>query len=209
MRPDFVAVVLYNDGQLSSYLPRKLSGLLGNYEDKKIILLVRDPRDAIISKFMMENSGKAKYNEEKASLINDLREYIKTTEDFRDYYIKIIKDWQINKRFAKDFLMVKYEDLRGEIFFEVSKILNFLSVPIDKEILEKAIQFSSFDNMRKMEVQGSSLVRSGPMTAKKNAPEALKVRKGKVGGYREYLTEKDIEYVDSIVNSELGTIYGS
>ncbi|MEM9220354.1 MAG: sulfotransferase domain-containing protein [Cyanobacteria bacterium P01_F01_bin.150] len=183
-------------------------GQFGTYKNKKVILLVRDPRDAIISKYM-RSKRKAKYLESHDDYSIDLREYVRTTEDFQGYFVQLIKDWQDNSNSAKDFLLVRYEDLRSDTLSEVVRILDFISVPLEGNFLEQAIEFSSFDNMKKMELEGSSLVKSGPMKgAKGKSPDLHKVRKGKIGGYREYLNEDEIAFVDRVVDLELSQIYG-
>ena len=39
-------------------------------------------------------------------------------------------------------------------------------------------------------------------------PETFKVRKGKVGGYVDYLDAKEIEYLDNKIEADLDPIFG-
>ena len=60
-------------------------------------------------------------------------------------------------------------------------------------ILREAIEFSRFENMQKMEAAGafdSKILRAGDV----RDPESFKVRRGKIGGYREYLSAEDQLY---------------
>lgn len=60
------------------------------------------------------------------------------------------------------------------------------------------LEMSDFSMMKKNEIEGnyqhSQLKRRG------DNENSLKVRKGKIGSYKEELSEKDIEYVNMIYN---------
>jgi len=63
----------------------------------------------------------------------------------------------------------------------------------DMPIFEEALEFSRFENMQKLEAAGvfdSKILHPGDA----HDPESFKVRRGKVGGYREYLSAEDLEY---------------
>jgi hypothetical protein len=60
---------------------------------------------------------------------------------------------------------------------------------------ENALEFSRFGNMRKMEASleyDRQLLQPGDV----NDPESYKVRRGKIGGYVDYLDPSDVEYAD-------------
>jgi hypothetical protein len=63
----------------------------------------------------------------------------------------------------------------------------------DMSIFQEALEFSRFENMQKLEAAGvfdSKILHPGDV----RDPESFKVRRGKVGGYREYLSAEDLEY---------------
>src|SRR5438046_10268684 len=74
-------------------------------------------------------------------------------------------------------------------------------------IFQAALDFSRFDNMQKLEAAGafdSKILRPGDV----RDPESFKVRRGKVGGYREYLSAEDQEYAaGALTNLESGFGY--
>jgi hypothetical protein len=60
-------------------------------------------------------------------------------------------------------------------------------------IFQEALEFSRFENMQKLEAAGafdSNILHPGDV----RDPESFKVRRGKVGGYREYLSLEDQKY---------------
>src|SRR5207247_714191 len=63
----------------------------------------------------------------------------------------------------------------------------------DMSMFQAALDFSEFENMKKMEASGafdSKILQPGDV----RDPESFKVRRGKVGGYREYLSAEDRQY---------------
>jgi hypothetical protein len=68
----------------------------------------------------------------------------------------------------------------------------------DAEAFAHALAFSEFENMRKLEAAGafdSKILKPGDVTD----PESFKVRRGKVGGYREYLSDEDQRYAEEVM----------
>ena len=64
---------------------------------------------------------------------------------------------------------------------------------LDRPIFQEALEFSRFENMQKLEAAGvfdSKILHPGDV----RDPESFKVRRGKVGGYREYLSDEDLKY---------------
>ena len=175
-------------------------GQFGNhYERQKVILLVRDPRDAIVSR----------YHQHKAELgFDSLDRYVQESPDL-EAYIQFYNDWHAHRDSAKDFLLVRYEDMKENTFEQVERVATFACLPLTSAEISKAIAYASFKNMRKMEVQGTDQVRTGVMTARNvEDPESFKVRKGAIGGYRTELSPASIARVDSAVASSLNPIYG-
>jgi hypothetical protein len=94
----------------------------------------------------------------------------------------------------------------SDTFNQAKRVLEFLGLEeiIDSEI-ELAIDFSSFDNMRKMEARDKFKVKR-LRPGNKEDRESYKVRKGKIGGYTDYLTETDIKTLNEKMR-ELSEFY--
>jgi hypothetical protein len=87
---------------------------------------------------------------------------------------------------------------------------------LDPAALSRAVAISSFENMRLLEAgtkdaQGTELVADLNTEALRpkdaSDPDSYKVRRGKVGGFADYLAAADIEYLDSVV-AKLDPRYG-
>ena len=87
--------------------------------------------------------------------------------------------------------------------------MDFIGTPGSEEELRGAVDFASIENMKKMEEgkvfrQAGSRMKPGD----KNNPQSFKVRRAKVGGYRDYFEDAEIETLDAMVRDRLSPYYG-
>jgi hypothetical protein len=105
-----------------------------------------------------------------------------------------INDWLNEFSGRDDFTIVRYESLRASPAEHFRSLLAALGETApDMSIFQAALDFSQFDNMQKLEAAGafeSKILRPGNV----GDPDSFKVRRGKVGGYREYLSVEDQTY---------------
>lgn len=167
-----------------------------NMRNQSIIFLVRDPRDVVVS-FFFELTKR----QMKTSVA--LRDFIRSKTNGIERIIEYMNFWLRCRENHESFILIKYEDCRKNTQKEFVKILNFLGIDeIDSSGLKTALDYSHFDNMKKMETDGNLLKARDPRD-----PESYKVRKGKIGGYKEYLSKDDIEYVEGKIKN-LNKIFG-
>jgi len=158
----------------------------------KIILLARDPRDCFVSLYLQLTR-----RDPNAPL--ELRQRT-VSEMLRDEklgmraIIGTMNHW-INEFSGRDnFALLRYEALRAAPAEHFRHLLAVLgeSAP-DATMFQAALEFSRFENMQKLEAAGafdSNILHPGDV----RDPESFKVRRGKVGGYREYLSAEDQQF---------------
>ena len=67
-----------------------------------------------------------------------------------------------------------------------------------ENLLDQSIEYCSFNNLKKLEAQNK--FKKGMLKPANTAdPESFKVRKGKIGGYTEYLSEADVAFIDKAI----------
>ena len=158
----------------------------------KIILLVRDPRDCFVSLYLQltrrDPNAAAEFKHNTVSdLLRDRRFGVRAI-------IMTMNDW-LNEFSGRDnFTLTRYESLRASPAEHFRDLLALLgeSAP-EMPIFHEALDFSRFENMQKLEAAGafdSKILHPGDV----RDPESFKVRRGKVGGYREYLSVEDQAY---------------
>ena len=158
----------------------------------KIILLARDPRDCFVSLYLQltRRDPNAPVNLRQKTVSEMLRD-----ERFgMRAMINAMNDWVNEFSHRDNFTLVRYEALRAapaEHFRGLLVALGELSP--DSDIFQEALKFSQFENMQKLEAAGafdSNILHPGDV----RDPESFKVRRGKVGGYREYLSADDQQF---------------
>ncbi len=117
--------------------PRNLVSSISNHYSKSLI----DSKDFILKPRFIFGSGKKEQNEEK----NNLKTLIGT---WAEHY----KFW---KNENKNFLLIKYEDLVNDTFFELNRIIKFLKkfVQIDSnnEKINNIIKTTCFESLKQLE----------------------------------------------------------
>ena len=158
----------------------------------KIILLARDPRDCFVSLYLQltrrdPNAPLKLRHKTSSEMLRDRRFGVRAI-------INAMNDW-INEFSGRDnFTLVRYEALRAspdEYFRDLLAVLG--EAEPDGTIFQNALEFSRFENMQKLEAAGafdSNILHPGDV----RDPESFKVRRGKVGGYREYLSIEDQKF---------------
>jgi hypothetical protein len=160
----------------------------------RIILLARDPRDAFVSHYIeMIRRTSETADELKSRAVGDvLRDPIFGIA----LMIQTMNEWL--KEFARrpNCILVRYEDLHLSPNEQFRRVLAAVGeTDPQKRHFENALEFSRFGNMRKMEAS-LEYDRQLLQPSDVNDPESYKVRRGKIGGYVDYLEPSDIEYAD-------------
>lgn len=190
--------VVGNYSKLPKFKPLRIPKA---YSNKKIILVFRDPRDVVISYYFECTKRK------KTNYSGPLSDFIR-----RDFTLKrhvaYINMWYAEmKKRPKDIILVKYEDMHKDVHHQLRRVLRFLRIKTSEEIIEKSVQYGSFSNMRKMEVN-QKFVGNRLQAVDLKDKESYKTRKGKVGGYVNYLNKEDREFVDRYVRENLNPELG-
>jgi len=172
-----------------------------DYKYRKVILLVRDPRDVLVSRYF-GGIKSGKLSEENAGNVS---EYILKTGGHIEDYITFYNAWKQYRDVPRSFLLVRYEDMKENTHRELRRVIDFLGLQISNEILDNAVGYASFDNMRKMEQEGSYNIR---VFQKKNNAEGYKTREGKAGNYKKHLDLEAIAFIEKELNDRLDPDYG-
>jgi hypothetical protein len=118
---------------------------------KKVIYIVRDPRDVLISYYNWHL--KFNYFEDNNENFNIFFEKF-LRGDIRDFksWSKNVESWLIaSERDPKSISIFKYEDLKSDSRQGLIRILNFLEVEIFENEIEASLNWTSLANMRKLE----------------------------------------------------------
>lgn len=155
------------------------------YWRRKVILLIRDPRDVAVSYFHQATKRSAKpmsFPSPGAFATDPLYGVARIVQFYRV--------WYHNRRLPKGLLVVRYEDLLTQGATELRRIADFLDLQkVDDALIEQVYDATRADKMRKMETKGAV----AGMRNFGEGRDSLKVRKARAGGYVEELTTEEIE----------------
>ncbi len=165
-------------------------------EIDKIIYIVRDPRDIVISGihyFSFLPKLLAKKNTELNKILRKTYNTIVSKKEKKRQMIEAvligkttINPWFKNSWFDhyssyknKDILIVKYEDLLKYSGLESQKILNYIGVEKQNEHIKNSIKNQSFQKRKQLDKN------------KKDSHQKKILRKGKIGEWKKEFTEKE------------------
>lgn len=179
---------------------RGLAGSKRRYRNKKIILLVRDPRDVVVSMYFERSRREQAYT-------GTLHEFLHEPKGSLDTILAYYNVWARERSRPKDFCLVRYEDLKLDAAGEARRILRFAGYELADELVQEAAHFASFENMRAME--SGDVLKSGRLRPRdpKDA-ESFKTRKAKVGGFVDYMNPAEIAWMEAKIQSTLDPLYG-
>jgi len=101
----------------------------------------------------------------------------------------------INREKVKNgFLLVKYENVKNDTFKAIKDILSFIEINISDE----AINWSSFDNMKKMESNQQNID-----LFKQSTPKINFMRSGKYRDRKDILSNPNIAKINDIFGETL------
>jgi hypothetical protein len=144
--------------------PRGLDRRKRRYRGKKVVLLVRDPRDVVVSMYFERSRRERAY-------AGTLSQFLHERRGSLDTILAYYNVWAGARHIPSDLLVVRYEDLRRDTERELRRLLDFLGVAdVSDETVRESVHFASFENMRKMESTGS--VGSGRLRPRPNDPES-------------------------------------
>ena len=139
--------------------------------------------------------------------------YVSAYTGNRDYGIprtvRFLNAWQQELENTWDHLMISYEEMCADPDGTMKKVTAFMGTIASDEQIAHATEYASLENMRKIERSGSTGSGSRRLMPKDiNNPDAFKARRGKVGGYCDYFTGKELAAMDELVASGLSPFYG-
>jgi hypothetical protein len=172
---------------------RRLGRDKRGFRGKKVLLLCRDPRDTVISCYFEATKRKGVYRGSLSEFLRDPHYGIEKIVAFYD-------SWAAARSVPESLLVISYEDLHadpGKLLRETLAFLGATGVP--ERVVSEAIEFSRFDNMRRLEQAGG--VGEGTRLRAADAQDAssFKTRKGQVGGFAQTLSPADLEFVNRVM----------
>lgn len=178
----------YNNGE-RPLLDYNIEARIRKYSDvEKLVYLERDPRDTIVSLYYQVTGRFKDIFKYQGSISDFVRD-----EYFGAYNLKLFQNiWdQLIERFG--FLKISYEECHDDMQAVIRKVLDYYDLRASSDSILNAVSKAEFKKMKRLE---QSRQFSHPWLRPRN--DAPKVRRGKVGGFREEFSDDDIGYLNQI-----------
>ena len=168
---------------------------------KKIIFLIRDPADIVVSQYRELESNNS-FSGPKPTISRFIRGiYVKpdsrgtggipvSKDGVRrsgiNEIIKYMNEWFSDLRSVKDYKIITYEEMKKDTYSVLSEVVKFIGYECDKEHIDAAVEYGSFSNMKMIE-QGEINKNSLDIDLKsmiyknKDDPNLLRKYKGNFG----------------------------
>jgi hypothetical protein len=167
------------------------------YRKKKVVLLVRDPRDVIVSSFHHHTRRSERVGD--VTFSGDLSSFIRHPTFGISNLVAFMNIWAANREVPAALMLLRYEDLHASSETALRKVLAFVGVEdVAAETVARATGASSFEQMQAIERSGAlatDAMRPGDVTD----ASSYKVRRGRIGGYVDEMDDTDIAFVDAAI----------
>jgi hypothetical protein len=183
---------------------------------KPILFLARNPCDIAVSWFFQFTKRQSAHKQE---LINHFIEhpidrhkvkmwdFVRHSDIGLPFLIEYLNTWERNLAKLDRGLMIRYEELRAEPAETLKRVMEHMGESFSDEEIRGAVEFGSFDNLRKLETKG--FFRQGGLTLRDAGdPSSFKVRRGKVNGYRDYFDPDQVAELEQLMAERLSPTLG-
>ena len=153
-------------------------------EYTKVAYVVRDGRDVAVSYYFY--AKKFGYVDKATKFEEFLLSFNNEAMGNFVSWSSHVSSWMNNA--GKEILLIKYEDMKANPAYELSRFLKFANILIEQDRLDKAVKSSDFANMQKLEKEQSESFER----FKDSDPTIQFVREGQVGTWRNFFTNQQL-----------------
>jgi hypothetical protein len=176
---------------------------------KPVVFLVRDPRDVAVSEYFQTTRRASAHKrelygvEQSAPMFEFLMQSPLGLPAICDY----LNHWREELSGWDRVYWLRYERLRAEPVAELGRLCAFLGEEFPPGAIEEAVAFADFESLKRKERE--NYFKNSRLQAR-NAedPDSFKVRRGKVGGYRDYFPAEQADKIDRFVAERLHPDFG-
>ncbi len=211
--PEIPTIFFTHDNYIKDYTGEFDSK--ASFYAKKVVLLVRNPKDIAVSQYFQwqhrMRPAKKKLNKYPPHGTEvPAWDFVMDDNVGLPGIIDYLNLWARESDQIQDLLIVRYEDMRSDTAAVLERVMEFINgTDANDEAVASAVEYSSVENMRKLEEKNVFWLAGGRMKpGKKGDPNTYKVRRAKVGGYKDYFTDDEVEKIDDLVADTLSPAYG-
>jgi hypothetical protein len=154
--------------------------------NRPVILIVRDPRDVIVSGYFHATRHKHRFQGSMSDFIADPHQGLPSLVNFLNTWAGALG--------GRKSIILSYEDLSSDTETETAKVLSFMDCDVNFDALKQAVKAGQFNAMREQE----KLEGLPDHDYDRNDDESLRMRRGKAGGFVDYLAAEQILAIETM-----------
>ncbi|GAB5450870.1 MAG: sulfotransferase domain-containing protein [Halioglobus sp.] len=178
---------------------------------KPVLFLARNPIDIAVSWYHQFTKRQSRAKQE---LINhwidnpidrhsvQMWEFVRHSDIGLPALIEYQNTWVRNIADLPHGMLTRYEDLRAEPVATLHAITRHMGEDFSTEEVRAAVEWGSFDNLQTLETKGT-FSQGGMKLVNRDDPSTYKVRRGKVGGYREDFAAEQVAELEALVRENI------
>jgi Sulfotransferase domain len=178
---------------------------------KPVLFLARNPIDIAVSWYHQFTKRQSRAKQE---LINhfvehpidrrtiQMWEFVRHSDIGLPGLIEYQNTWVRNVRELEHGMVARYEDLRAQPVPTLHRIMQLMGESFSEDEIRAAVEWGSFDNLQKLETSGT-FRQGGMKLVDASDPSTFKVRRGKVGGYREDFNTQQVAELEALVRDNI------
>jgi len=158
---------------------------------RKIIYVVRDPRDVVLSQYHFHR--KRKLLRDDSSLEQFVARFVAGKTSVYGSWGENVASWLATRGGSPEFLLLRYEDMLENTVRELSKVASFLGMQPTADQLALAVAQSSAAEMRKLEKSQAHLWSS----IKDTRQDVPFIREARAGGWKTELPFPQVQTIEA------------
>jgi hypothetical protein len=178
---------------------------------KPVLFLARNPIDIAVSWYHQFTKRQSRAKQE---LINhsiehpidrrsvQMWEFVRHSDIGLPFLVDYQNTWAKSVAALPQGLVVKYEELRANPVPTLRRIVQHMGAEFSEEEVRAAVEWGSFDNLQKLETAGT-FSQGGMKLVNRDDPSTFKVRRGKVGGYRDDFEPEQVAELEALVRDNI------
>lgn len=168
---------------------------------KRIFFLARDPRDVVVSYYHQMTMRKQKFEGTISEFMRNEQRGIYKVIRYMNYFAE--RQAQFHS-----FYLIRYEEMHADLSKVLGQICQQMGIEVSSELVHAAVEWSQFDNMQERERGGFYTQKIRELNPRDiENVNTFKVRKGKIGSYREELSAEDIAFLDQAITDHLHPLF--
>nr|XP_048283740.1 sulfotransferase 2A1-like [Myodes glareolus] len=179
---------------ISSHLPFHLFPKSFFSSKAKVIFVIRNPRDVLVSGYFFLN--KTNLAKTPKSFGTYFEWFLKGNVIYGSWF-EHTRDW-LSMRERENFLLLSYEEMKKDTRKTIEKICDFLGKKLETEELDLVLKHSSFKVMNENNMSNFSLIPEDVVT---NGLKLL--RKGITGDWKNHFTVAQAEAFDKVFQEKM------